>query len=192
MQANVMTYVDIFQPEKRQHALLYNALMVMGGSVFIALASRITIPIPFSPVPITGQTLAVLLTGTLLGSKRGALSVFAYLTAGASGLPVFAGGGAGIVYLLGPTGGYLVGFVIAAYVTGLLAEKGWDRRIFTTALAMAVGNVIIYLCGLCWLASFVGINRVFALGLYPFIPGDLVKLIIATILLPTGWKMVRF
>ena len=192
MQSTVMTYADILQPYKRQHTLLYNALMVMGASVFIALASRITIPIPFSPVPITSQTLAVLLTGTLLGSKRGALSVFAYLTAGASGLPVFAGGGAGIAYLLGPTGGYLVGFVIAAYVTGLLAEKGWDRRIFTTALAMAIGNVIIYLCGLCWLASFVGINRVFALGLYPFIPGDLVKLIIATILLPTAWKMIRF
>jgi biotin transporter BioY len=93
--------------------------------------------------------------------------------------------------LMGPTGGYLVGFVAAAFITGVLAERGWDRKVITTALAMLFGNVIIYAFGLPWLARFVGIEKVLGLGLYPFIPGDLIKLVMAAISLPFGWKMLK-
>lgn len=186
-----MTYADILRPSAKRLALFYDFALVLGGSLFIALSAQIAIPLPFSPVPITGQTLAVLLSGALLGSRRGGLCLLAYLAEGLTGLPVFAGGTAGLSHLLGPTGGYLVGFVVAAYITGLLAERGWDRRIITTFLAMLLGNIVIYAFGLPWLARFSGVERVLSLGLYPFIPGDLLKLALATMLLPSGWKMLE-
>jgi len=182
-----LTLVEIVLPGE---GLWREALLVLGGSVLIALAAQVAIPLPFSPVPVTGQTFAVLLVGALLGSRRGALSLLAYLAEGAVGLPVFAGGGSGLPWLLGPTGGYLVGFVAAAFVTGWLTERGWDRRIHTTALAMLIGNGVIYLCGLPWLARFVGADRVLALGLWPFVPGDLIKLALAALALPSGWKLM--
>jgi len=188
-----MTFVEAIRPsmEKRSSALLYDLILVVGGSFFVALSGRIAVPLPFSPVPITGQTLAVLLVGMLLGSRRGVLSLLLYLIEGAIGLPVFAGGALGIAWLVGPTGGYLLGFVVAAFVVGRLAEYGWDRRMHSTALAMLIGNVVIYLFGLPWLARFTGVGRVLMLGLYPFITGDLVKLGLATFALPMGWKTLR-
>jgi len=114
-----------------------------------------------------------------------------YLAEGAAGLPVFAGGGGGPARLAGPTGGYLIGFVAAAFITGLLAERGWDRRVGTTLLAMLVGNIALYAFGLPWLACFVESGRVLTLGLLPFIPGDLLKLALATALLPLGWKLME-
>jgi len=185
-----MTYADILRPSVKRHALLYDIAWIAGGSLFIALSAQVAIPLPFSPVPITGQTLAVLLTGALLGSRRGSLCLLAYLAEGISGLPVFAGGMAGPARLVGPTGGYLVGFIAAAFLTGLLAERGWDRRVRTTLLAMLLGNAAIYAFGLPWLARFVGGERVLALGLLPFIPGDFLKLILATMFLPSGWKLL--
>jgi biotin transport system substrate-specific component len=164
--------------------------VVIAGSLFIALCAQWAFPLPFSPVPVTGQTLAVLLTGMLLGSRRGSLSLLAYLGQGAVGLPVFAGGTAGLARLTGPTGGYLIGFLAAAFLVGMLAERGWDRRAGTTFLAMLLGNIVIYALGLLWLAHFVGSERVLALGLWPFIPGDLWKLLFATMLLPWGWKLI--
>lgn len=185
------TYADILRPSTRQKALAYDIVLITGGSLFIALCARVTIPLPFSPVPITGQTLAVLLTGALLGSRRGSLCLLTYLAEGAIGLPVFAAGETvGLARLVGPTGGYLAGFVAAAYVTGLLAERGWDRRVGTTLLAMLLGNIALYAFGLPWLALSVGIERALVLGLYPFFLGDLVKLALATTLLPSGWKML--
>jgi len=184
-----MTCVDIWRPSLRRHALLYDAVWVVGGSLFVALSARIVVPLPFSPVPVTGQTLAVLLLGALLGSRRGALCLLVYLTEGIVGLPVFASGG-GLAYLMGPTGGYLAGFVAAAFLTGLLAEHGWDRRVGSTLLAMFLGNVAIYAFGLSRLVHFVGSERVLALGLLPFIPGDLVKMAIAATLLPAGWRLL--
>jgi biotin transport system substrate-specific component len=185
------TYADILRPSTRRKALAYDVALTIGGSLFIALCARTTIPLPFSPVPITGQTLAVLLIGALLGSRRGSLCLLAYLVEGVVGLPVFATGGAvGLARLAGPTGGYLVGFVAAAYVTGLLAERGWDRKAGTTLLAMLLGNAVIYAFGLPWLALLVGSQNALALGLYPFIAGDLVKAALATALLPTGWKLL--
>jgi biotin transport system substrate-specific component len=186
-----MVYADVFRPSVRRQAAIYDVVLVLGASLFIALAARIAVPLPFSPVPVTGQTLAVLLVGALLGSRRGALSVLAYLTEGAMGLPVFAGGAAGVSRLIGPTGGYLLGFVIAAFLTGWLAERGWDRRFATTLAMMGMGNAAIYLLGLPYLASFVGVGHVLALGLYPFVVGDIAKSILAALLLPSAWKLLN-
>ena len=183
------TYVDVFRPLTRRHAIAYDAALVLGGSMFVALAAQVAIRLPFSPVPVTGQTLAVLLVGALLGSRRGAWSLLAYLLEGLAGLPVFAGGASGPAYALGPTGGYLLGFVAAAFVVGWRAERGWDRRLGSTALAMVAGNVAIYACGLGWLALFVG-RQALALGLFPFLAGDLVKLVLAAIALPLGWRLI--
>ena len=185
-----MTYADILRPSAKRYALLYDVACIVGGSFFIALAAQVAIPLPFSPVPITGQTLAVLFTGALLGSRRGGLCLLLYLAEGAAGLSVFAGGTAGLARLTGPTGGYLVGFVAGAFLMGLLAERGWDRRVETTLVAMLVGNTAIYAFGLPWLACFVGGARVLASGLLPFIPGDLLKLLLATALLPSAWRML--
>lgn len=183
-----MTYADVIRPSTGRYARLYDIASIFCGSLFVALAAQVAIPLPFSPVPITGQTLAVLLIGALLGSRRGASCVLAYLAEGSLGLPVFAGGAAGLARLFGPTGGYLLGFVVAAYVTGLLAERGWDRRAGTALLAMLLGNGVIYAFGLPWLAVFVGMGRALPLGLYPFVAGDLVKLALAALLLPSGWR----
>ena len=186
-----MVYADILRPTVRRSALLYDAALVLAGSLLIALSAQIAVPLPFSPVPVTGQTLAVLLVGALLGSRRGSLAVLVYIAQGMAGLPVFAGGAAGPARLLGPTGGYLVGFVAAAYLVGLLAERGWDRRVSTTAAAMALGNVVIYAVGALWLAVFVaGLVPALTAGVMPFIPGDLVKIAIAALLLPAGWKLL--
>jgi len=175
---------------------LHQVLLLVGFSWLVAAAARVSIPLPWSEVPVTGQTFAVLLTGAALGSRRGALSLLLYLAQGAAGLPVFAfvarygGYGGGIARLLGPTGGYLAGFVVAAFVVGWLAERGWDRRLLTAALAMAVGNAIVYLFGLPWLARFVPADRLLISGLIPFIPGDLTKLILAALALPAAWRLV--
>jgi len=183
------TYADLVRPAGRQAALAYDVALVLGGSLLTALAAQIGIRLPFSPVPITGQTLAVLLVGALLGSRRGALSMLTYLLQGLLGLPVFANGMSGLAYALGPTGGYLVGFVGAAWLTGRLAERGWDRCVWSTILAMVAGNIVLYILGLAWLSRFVG-ARAFALGLFPFLIGDALKIVLAAAALPTGWKML--
>jgi len=171
--------------------LLASAALVVVGSVLTALAAQVSIPLPFTPVPITGQTFAVLLVGAALGSRRGAASMALYLAEGLAGLPVFAGGKAGLAVLLGPTGGYLIGFIAAAFVTGWFAERGWDRRPLTTTLAMVLGNVVIYLFGVSWLSVFVGVAKAPLLGMIPFLPGDLLKIVLATIALPGAWWILR-
>ena len=185
-----MTYADVLRPSVKKQALLYDVLLIAGGSLFIALLSQIKIPLPFTPVPVTGQTFGVLLTGALLGRNRGALAVLAYLSEGIAGLPVFAGGGAGILHLLGPTGGYLFGFIGAAYMVGLLAEKGWDRKTGSTILMMTLGSFIIFAAGLTWLVFYSGSDRLLMMGLFPFIPGDIIKIVLAAVLLPSGWKLI--
>lgn len=185
-----MTYADVLRPSTRRYALLYDATLVIAGSLLVALLAQFAVPLPFSPVPVTGQTLAVLMVGMLLGSRRGSLALLTYLAEGAMGLPVLAGGAAGLARLTGPTGGYLIGFVAAAFLVGWLAERGWDRRPGTTLLAMLLGNAVIYVCGLPWLAHFVGVGRVLSLGLLPFLPGDLGKALLAMALLPWGWQLL--
>jgi biotin transport system substrate-specific component len=165
-------------------------VLVLGGAILIALAAQIQIPLPFSPVPVTGQTFAVLLLGALYGSKRGAATVLTYLVLGTVGFPVFAGGAAGAARLMGPTAGYLVGFIAAAFVVGALAERGWDRRPWTTAGAMILGNLIVYAVGVAWLARFVGWDKVLATGVLPFLAGDALKIALAMLLLPAGWRLL--
>jgi biotin transport system substrate-specific component len=183
------TVADVLRPSEKRRAGFYDIVLIIGGSLLIALCAQVAIPL--WPVPVTGQTFAVLMIAALLGCRRGCFAVLAYITEGAAGLPVFAHGKAGFAVLSGPTAGYLVGFIAAAYIVGLLAEKGWDRRIGTTVLAMVLGNIAIYAFGLLWLCCLMGINRtVLTEGLYPFILGDLLKIVLAAILLPTGWKLL--
>jgi biotin transporter BioY len=185
------TIADLLRPSEKSSAAIYDIALVIGGSLIIALSARITILLPFSPVPVTAQTFAVLMIGALLGAKRGSLAALAYIVEGASGLPVFALGG-GFAELLAPTGGYLIGFIPAAYITGYLAQKGWDRRTGTTILAMIFGNIAIYTFGLLWMSYLMGISKsVLSKGLYLFIPGDLVKIVFAAAVLPAGWKLLK-
>lgn len=165
-------------------------VLVLGGSLLIALAAQLQIVLPFSPVPVTGQTFAVLLLAALYGSKRGPATVITYITLGVLDLPVFAGGAAGMTRLLGPTAGYLIGFVVAAFVVGWLSERGWDRKPWTTAVSMVFGNIVIYIVGITWLSRFIGWEAVLGAGVLPFIAGDGLKIALATVLLPTGWRVI--
>ncbi|RME86300.1 MAG: biotin transporter BioY [Caldilineae bacterium] len=185
-----MTYADVFRPDARVGRLFYDLLLVVGGSLLIALSAQIALPLPFSPVPITGQTFAVLLLAALFGRRLGVATVLAYLSEGVAGLPVFAGGGAGLQKLLGPTGGYLLGFVLAAWVVGRLAERGWDRSAGRTVMAMVAGNIAIYVLGLVWLGAMMCLQQAIVAGLLPFIPGDILKIVLAALVLPTGWKLI--
>lgn len=171
-------------------SLLWKLVLVLAGSALIALAAQVRIPLPFSPVPVTGQTFAVLLVAAALG-RLGLASVIAYLIEGAIGLPVFAGGGFGVATIVGPTGGYLIGFALAAALVGSAVERGWDRHLVTALAAMLLGEVAIYACGLAWLARFALPVPLLDAGLLPFIPGDLVKLALASLALPAAWRLVR-
>lgn len=169
---------------------LAQALLVVGGAAFVAVMAQARVALPFTPVPLTGQTFAVLMTGALLGSRLGAASMLAYLAAGLFGLPVFSGWAGGWAAASGPTGGYLLGFVAAAFVVGWFAERGWDCDL-RAVVPMLIGNALIYAAGLPWLARFVGPDDVIQSGLLPFIPGDLLKLAAAASALPVGWALVR-
>ena len=167
--------------------------LVLAFSLLTALAAQVAVPLPWTPVPLTGQTFAVLLTGALLGSRLGALAMLAYLAEGALGLPFFRNGAGGVGYLLfSPTTGYLLAFPAAAFVTGLLAERGWDRRYLPAAAAMFVGSLVILAGGWLWLTLFFRTaGEAFAAGVAPFIVGDLVKIALAAAALPAGWAVLR-
>ncbi len=189
-----LTIVDLVRPAEKRLARFYDAALIVGGSILIAGLAQIATGYP---VPITGQTFGVLMVAALLGSRRGVLCVLAYLAEGLIGLPVFSQGRAGPAMFFGPTGGYLIGFLPAAYIVGILAERGWDRRAVTTMLAMVLGSVAMYACGLAWLFCLDHLlgkplgGGVLAVGLYPFLVGDVLKIVLATILLPSGWKLIR-
>lgn len=184
--SRALTLTDAFVPRR---GVLADGLLVLGASLFIALSAQLAVPLPFTPVPVTGQTFAVLLAGALLGSRRGTLAVAAYLAEGASGLPVFAGGAGGAAHLLGPTAGYLFAFGPAAWIVGILCEHGFDRRVGTTAAAMAAGTAVILGGGVAWLATTVGPARALALGVTPFLPGAALKILLAAALLPSAWRL---
>ncbi|EHI49187.1 hypothetical protein HIMB100_00007560 [SAR116 cluster alpha proteobacterium HIMB100] len=167
---------------------LYQLLAVIAGIAVLAVSAHIKIP--FYPVPVTMQTLAVLAIGMTYGTRLGGATVLGYLGAGAAGAPVFAGG-AGIAYMMGPTGGYLLGFFVAAIVLGALAERGWTRSMITTAAAMVLGNAIIYLLGVSWLANLIGSAKAFEFGLLPFLYGDALKLVIAAVGVPFLWSKLH-
>ncbi len=161
------------------------AALAVAGSAFVALCAQFRIYLPFTPVPITGQTFAVLTVGGVLGSRLGAAALIVYWLEGIAGFKVFQGGNSGWDYFTGPTGGYIIGFIAAAYVTGWLAERGFDHRPWSLALAMAVGNVVIYVFGLPWLDHFYP-GKALEFGLYPFVAGDAAKLLLAASLVPLG------
>ena len=183
------TLVDVLSP-RQQRSWLLDAVLVVLFSAFVALTAQVEIPL--WPVPLTLQTLGVLFTGAVLGSRRGALALLLYLTEGALGLPVFAGGASSVGYMLGPTGGSLVGFVVAAGIGGWLVQRGGDSRLVWAAVAMVIGNVMIYVCGVAWLAVFLGdLWGALVKGMLLFVIGDLIKIAVAALTLPGGWKLAR-
>lgn len=176
----------------RAAAWLRELLLISLSVLFLAALAQIEIVLPFTPIPITGQTFGVLLIGAALGANRGAASMIAYIAAGGVGLPFFSGGGSGLRILTGATAGYLVGFVVAAYAVGRLAEHGLERSIRTSILPFLAGTLIIYAGGVAWLSVLVGgLNEAIRLGVLPFLPGDAIKLIAAALALPAAWKLVR-
>lgn len=170
------------------------ALVVAGALVMVGL-SQVSVHLPFTPVPVTGQTLGVLLVGTSLGALRGGAAMGLFLLFGIAGLPVYANGASGADSLLlgSATGGYLWGFLVAGAVCGWLAERGWDRNLGSALGAMLVGELIIFTCGVTWLAASLGVpaERAMELGLYPFVLGDVIKTLLAAGALPAAWRLVR-
>ncbi|GAB4504586.1 MAG: biotin transporter BioY [Anaerolineales bacterium] len=174
----------------RASARLRDLVLILAGALFTAALAQIKIPLSFTPVPLTGQTFAVLLTGAALGSQRGAASLILYLLLGGLGLPFFAGGQGGLAYLLGPTFGYLLGFALAAWLVGRLTEHGLERSLQTSLLPFLAGTAVIYFCGAGWLALSLGVQKALLFGVLPFIIGDMIKIALAGIALPTAWKFV--
>ncbi len=177
-----------------QSALLTDVMLIVLASAVMAGLAQLSVRIPITPVPISGQTLGVMLVGASLGAWRGGAAMLLYLGEGAMGLPVFAEGHSGTVWLTSaaPSGGFLWGFVAGAVVIGFLAQLGWDRGLGSSIGAMLVGEVVIFAIGVTWLANALGVSGEKALefGLYPFVLGDILKLLIAAGLLPTAWKLV--
>lgn len=187
---------------ERAAAWQRHVLMITAGVVLIAASAQVSIPLPFTPVPVTGQTFGVLFCSALLGFRRSLITVVLYLLLGVVGLPIFAGWGSGTghiatvrdgVLILGATGGYLVGFLFAGALVGRLAELGWDRHIGGSLAAMVIGNAVIYLFGVPWLMGALGFDLATGLqkGFFPFLIGDAIKLALAAGLLPAGWWLVK-
>ena len=185
--AHTATIYDLVRPSARWMEIP----LLLGFNLLLVGCAYLSFNLPFSPVPVTGQTFGVLLVAMALGRVRGSSVVLAYLAEGAAGLPVFAGGAAGVGVLVGPTGGYLIGFLAAAYLVGWLADIGWDKGYFKSVLAMAAGNVLIFVCGLAQLSLFVPAGSILAMGFYPFIVGGIVKIALAAVILPSVWRIVN-
>lgn len=183
--AGVLTGASESESAFRQAARI--VLLVIAGSILLTISAQIKVP--FWPVPMTMQPLAVLLLGAAYGARLGGATVLAYLAQGAAGLPVFAAGG-GLAYFTGPTGGYLIGFFVAAVIVGFLAERGWDRTNFKTALAMVLGLVALYACGVAHLSTIIGLPAALEKGMAVFLVGDLLKIALAALILPTAWKLI--
>jgi biotin transport system substrate-specific component len=175
-----------------RYGILTDSVLVLAGTALVAAAAQISFSLPFTPVPITGQTFAVVLVGASLGTIRGFTSLFLYLWLGVAGAPIYAHHAHGWSIVTSASGGYLVGFVLAAAFTGFLAERRWDRRFSSSISSMLTGNVIVYLVGLPWLAVVLNTNleKTLEYGLYPFVPGDVFKLYLAAALLPGAWRVV--
>jgi biotin transport system substrate-specific component len=185
--ARPLTLADVAVPRS---SALVDTLLVIAASLVTAAAAQAEIRLPWTVVTITGQTFAVLLTGTVLGARRAFLAQGLYLLEGAFGMPFFAGGAAGVAHLLGPTGGYLVAFPFAAAMTGAFAEHALDRTPWRMFWIMIAGSMVIFGLGLGQLSRFVPANALLASGLLPFIPGDLIKAALAAAVFPAAWKLV--
>jgi biotin transport system substrate-specific component len=187
------TLVSVIWPSRTANNILRNVILALAGTALLTLSAKIQVP--FYPVPMTMQTFMVLALGMAYGWRLGGATLLLYLAEGAMGLPVFAGTpekGIGVAYMLSGTGGYLIGFVLAAALCGWLAERGWDRRFMTTALALLIGNIAIYVPGLLWLGSLFGWDKpILEWGLTPFLLGDLTKLLLAAVALPIVWRALK-
>jgi biotin transport system substrate-specific component len=187
--ATLPTLIGAAWPSRAQLGLRVVVLTVLGS---LALTVSAKLQVPFYPVPMTMQSLVVLLIGLAFGWRLGTATVLLYLGEGLAGLPVFAGTpekGIGLAYMMGPTGGYLVGFVLAAALLGWLAERGWDRSLWRTTLALSLGHAVLFATGIAWLAVFVGWPKAVAFGLTPFLFGSLVKTALGVALVPAAWAM---
>ncbi|MFL5766540.1 MAG: biotin transporter BioY [Actinomycetota bacterium] len=182
-------------PARTAERPAYRAGVAIGGSLLVALLAQVQFLLPFTPIPVTGQTLGVLVVGAALGPELAAASMLLYVAEGAAGLPFFAGGGHGwsVLALSSASGGYLWGFVAMGAVVGALARRGWDRTLRSSISAMLIGEIVLYAIGVPWLAAAagVGIERALVLGLYPFVVGDVLKLLGAAGLLPAAWRLTR-
>lgn len=189
MSASAITLRSALVPRT---TVVVDVALVAGGAVFIALVAQLSFYLPFTPVPVSGLTFGVLVIGAALGSIRGLLATLVYVLAGVAGAPVYADASYGIGVLLGVTGGYLVGSVLAAALTGYLAERAWDRKVRSAVPAMLLGEVLIFVVGVGWLMVVldVGLGAGLALGFVPFLLGEVVKLVAAGVLLPGAWKLV--
>lgn len=176
--------------ESKEQSAIWNIFLVLTGTVFIALMANLKVILPFTPVPITGGTFAIMLVGLAYGKKLAPATVLAYIAAGTAGLPVFAGFKGGLT-VFSPSGGYIIGYFFAVLICGYFADKGWTTSYYKTILILLLANIALYAFGLFQLSFFVGREDVLAAGLYPFIPGDIIKMALVTVLLPTAWKLVR-
>lgn len=183
-------FVDLIIPETKSKTIILakDIILVLIFCLLTAISAKIKIEI--GPVPLTMQTFAVLLSGALLGSKRGALSQLTYLLMGLVGIPWFARGG-GFQYILSPTFGYIIGFVFAAFLVGWLCERGWQKDVKRAILAIILGNTLIYIFGLSYLVKFVPFENLLEAGLYPFLLGDAIKIVFAGSALPFSFKLVQ-
>ncbi len=172
---------------------LTNVTLVVGGTAFMSLMAQVAIPVPGSPVPITGQTLGVLLIGTTYGASLGFTTIAAYVVLGLLGAPILAQGAHGFAKLAGPTGGYLVGMMLAALLVGALANRRWDVHLRTSFGQMLIGELLIFAPGLIWLKIYTGASWSWTLaaGLTPFIVGEIIKIGLAGFALPSAWSLVR-
>jgi biotin transporter BioY len=186
---NKIIYPSMVDSSSRSNVLT-NTLAVIGGSVLLVLCSQIYITLPFTPVPITAQTLSVMFLGSLLGSKKAPLSVLLYVLYGALGFPVFSQHTGGVHVLVGATGGYIFGFLASAYIIGKFTEKGWDRFLGKSLVAMFIGQFFIFVPGLLWLSRYVGVENVLFQGFYPFIIGGIIKTLLAGSSSVLAWKLI--
>ncbi|MFV9504317.1 MAG: biotin transporter BioY [Oscillochloridaceae bacterium umkhey_bin13] len=204
---NVGTLADQLVPARGSlsNPLVRDGFLILAGTVMMALLARVSIPLPFTPVPITGQTLGVMMIGALYGPRLGALTLLAYLAQGLIGLPVFAMGTnawspsriPGVPVILGPTAGYLFAFPIAAFVVGMLSSRGWDRRVRTAVPAMLIGELVILTLGFSWLVAATAfltgsadLALLFGAAVLPFLPGTAIKIGLAALALPGGWRLL--
>lgn len=165
------------------------ASLVVVGSLLLTVSAKIQVP--FWPVPMTMQTFAVLIIGMTYGPRLGVATVALYLAEGAMGLPVFAGAAAGPAYMAGPTGGYLAGFIVSAFVLGHLARRGWDRTLVSGVVAFVIGDAVLFACGMAWLAVLAGFETAVTAGLLPFLPGEALKIALAAALMVAGWRAIE-
>ncbi|CCQ73710.1 biotin transporter BioY [Magnetospira sp. QH-2] len=185
------TLLSAALPAQRDNAIVRGLFIAFAGSLLLTLSAKLQVP--FWPVPMTMQPLVVLMIGAAFGPRLGMATVALYLLEGAAGLPVFAGTpekGIGLAYMAGPTGGYLLGFLLSAGLVGHLAQRGWDRHVLTTVASMVFGMLVIYGLGVSYLASLIGLEKALMFGMVPFLAGDAVKIILAAAILPGAWKLL--